>query len=95
MVAARLRPRGSTRCGSARTLKQIGRMKELLAQLGQREERLPLNERCAEALASGARANPEMSRKRAELEAAMSVVERLLRKRFLGGEAERGATRRR
>jgi Fe-S-cluster containining protein len=76
----------------AGTLKQIARMKELLAQLGQRDERLPLKERCAEALAGGARSNPEVNRNRVELEAAMSAVERLLRTRFLGGEAEKGAT---
>lgn len=79
----------------AGTLKQIGRMKELLARLGQRDERLPLNERCAEALAGGARSNPQVNRNRAELEAAMSAMEGLLRTRFLGGgDVKRAAHRR-
>ena len=74
---------------------RIGRMKELLARLGQRDERLPLNERCVEALSRGAGSDPEVTRDRAELEAAMSAVEGLLRTRFLGGGDERGAARRR
>ena len=68
----------------ADALNRIGRVKELMAQLGQRDRRLPLRERCAEALARDAGANPEVERKRAELEAAMSAVERLIRKTFLG-----------
>ena len=68
----------------AEALKQIGRVKELMAQLGQRDRRLPLRERCAETLAREAGADPEIRLKRAELEAAMSGVEQLIRKRFLG-----------
>jgi uncharacterized protein len=65
----------------AETLKRIRRVKELLAQLGQRGARLPLKERCAEALAGGAGAN----RKRAELEAEASALARVIRRTFLGG----------
>jgi hypothetical protein len=37
-------------------------------------------------------ANPEVNRKRAEFEAEMSAVERLIRMTFLGGGAKIGAT---
>jgi len=73
----------------AEALKHVGRVRELAAELGQRDGRLPLKERCAEALALAdeASANPALNRKRAELEAEMSATERLIRKRFLGGGA--------
>ena len=67
----------------ADALKRIGRVKVLLAQLGQPDGRLPLGERCAEALAMDPDADPKLNRKRAELEAAMSEVEALIRKTFL------------
>jgi Fe-S-cluster containining protein len=68
----------------AEALDRIRQVKELMLQLGQRDERLPLKERCAEALIRDVPANPEVNRKRAELEVAMSAVEKLIRKRFLG-----------
>jgi Fe-S-cluster containining protein len=67
----------------AATLKRIGRVKDLLAQLGQHDGRLPLGECCAEELTKDTHADPEVNRKRAELEAAMSAVERSIRKTFL------------
>jgi len=67
------------------TLVQIGRVKQLLAQLGEREETLPLKERCAEALAAEGPATPEVMRKRAELESAMCSVETSIHTTFLGG----------
>ena len=69
----------------AEALKQVGRVRKLASALGQRDMRLPLQERCAEALASDdeAGAGPETARQRAELEAAMAVVEELIRKTFL------------
>jgi len=67
----------------AETLKRIGRVKGLLAQLGQLDGQLPLGENCAEALANDTDPDPEVNRKRAELEGAMSAVERLIRKTFL------------
>ena len=69
------------------TLKRIGRVKELVVQLGTGDERLPLTEHCAEALALSepAPAGPAVKRKRAELQAAMTSVERLIRAAFLGG----------
>ena len=70
----------------AETLNQIQRAEELIVQLGTGDEGLTLKERCAEAVAlSEAVANPTMKRKRAELQAAMTSVERLLQATFLGG----------
>jgi Fe-S-cluster containining protein len=62
---------------------RIGRVKDLLAQLGQPDVRLSLKERCAEALSGEPSAIPGVNRKRTELETAMSAVERLIRKTFL------------
>jgi hypothetical protein len=67
----------------AKALKRIGRVRELMAHLGQRDGRLPLGESCAEALARDPDPVPQVNRKRAGLEAAMSAVEELLRKTFL------------
>jgi Fe-S-cluster containining protein len=78
----------------ADALKRIARVRTLLAELGERDDRLPLNERCAEALAEESGATEERNRKRAELEAAMSAVERLIRKTFLGGEGRGSLDRR-
>ena len=62
-------------------------VKELLVQLAQDNKRLPLKERCMEALAlsEGVNAEPRMDRKRAELETAMTLVERLIQETFLDG----------
>ena len=70
----------------AEALKRIERVKELAAQLGTGDELLPLKEHCAEALAhSEMAANPAMKQKRAELQAAMASVERLIQTTFLRG----------
>jgi Fe-S-cluster containining protein len=76
----------------AEALRRIRRVKDLLAQLGQRDARMPLKERCAEVLAWEAGETHEVNRKRAELEAAISAVERLIRKTFLrvGGKLPGG-----
>jgi uncharacterized protein len=66
-------------------LERIARVRALMAQLGIRRGRLPLRERCAEALSRNAKRDPEVSRKRVELEAEMSALEALIRKVFLGG----------
>ncbi len=71
---------------------EIERVRELLLQLGQRDVRLPLKERCAEALAGEADATPEVNRKREELEAAMSAVEKTIWQTFLGSGEHRGDT---
>ncbi len=68
----------------ADALRRIRRVKKLVVQLGIGDERLPLKECCVEALAlSEAAANPAMKRKRAELQAAMASVERLIKATFL------------
>jgi len=74
----------------AEALKRIERVKELADQLGTGDELLPLKERCAEALAhSEMAANPAMKQKRAELQAALASVERLIQTTFLGGRRSR------
>lgn len=71
----------------AEALKQIARVKELIVDLGQSDERLSLKERCLEALeiSEMLATDPEVNRKRAELETAMASVEGLVQKTFLGG----------
>lgn len=71
----------------AEALQRIERVKELIVQLGPGDERLPLKERCVEALALSEEvaADPETNRKRAELQSAMTSVENLIQKTFLGG----------
>jgi Fe-S-cluster containining protein len=68
----------------AGTLQRIGRVQELIRELGPREGTLPLAESCAEALASDADASPRAKRKRAELAAAMAEVTQRIRVTFLG-----------
>ena len=71
----------------AQALKRIERVKELVVQLGTGDERLPLKEQCLEALAlsEAVAADPAVKRKRAELQAAMTSVKRLVQATFLGG----------
>jgi Fe-S-cluster containining protein len=78
---------GRAKANIAEARRRIERVQELIGQLGPGTERLPLKERCGEALAcSGEFAgDPEVSRKRAELDAAMTSVESLLQETFLGG----------
>ena len=77
----------------AEAFERIGRARALLRQLGQHDEHLPLQERCTEALgfADEPTANPSQDRKRAELEATMNAVEKLIQRRFLSGGARRKA----
>ena len=71
----------------AEALRRIKRTKELAVRLGTGDERLPLKEHCVEALAlsEAAAADPPVKRKRAELQFAMTSVERLTQATFLGG----------
>ena len=71
----------------AQALKRIEGVKELVVQLGTGDERLPLKEHCAEALAlsEAAAASPAVKRTRAELRSAMTSVKRLVQAMFLGG----------
>ena len=71
----------------AEVLRRIERVNDLIGQLGVSNDRLPLKERCAEALVGSGegRADSGRNRKRDELEAAMAGVERLLQESFLSG----------
>jgi len=64
-------------------LERIRRVRALLAELGQRDEHLPLAERCADALAGDGAATPAARRKQAQLELATSGLSKLLRRTFL------------
>ena len=70
----------------AEALKRIERVEELLVHWTQGSERLPLKERCMEALALSEEFDDdqETHRKRTELEIAMASVENLIQKTFLG-----------
>ena len=71
----------------AEALQLIERLNELIGQVGSGNEQQPLKERCMEALLhfEEAGTDPELSRKRTELQAAMTTVERLIQETFLGG----------
>lgn len=71
----------------AEAFERIDKVRELTKQLGHGDEHLPLKERCTDALgfADEPTANPSQDRKRAELEATMNAVEKLIQRRFLGG----------
>ena len=75
--------RAGERIAEAR--KRIGRVRALLARGGRCDGRLPLGESCAGALARDASPVPQVNRRRAGLEAAMSAVEESLRGTFLDG----------
>ena len=63
---------------------QVQRVKALLAREEPRPVRLPLEERCAEAIAAAIADSPAASRRRHQLEAAMAVLARTIRTTFLG-----------
>ena len=71
----------------AEALQRIKCVKELVVQLAPGNEHLPLKERCMEALlfSEEADAGPDMNRKRVELQTAMTSVESLIERTFLGG----------
>ncbi len=77
----------------AEAFRRIGRVRELMVDLGRRGGRLPLKESCAETLAQEPSTRPEVNRKRAELESAMAAVEQLIRNTFLGDPATPPARR--
>jgi Fe-S-cluster containining protein len=71
----------------ANALKEVGRVKVLIAQLGQRDECLPLKERFSDALElfSNITDDPQTNRKRADAKLAIARVENLLQQTFLNG----------
>jgi uncharacterized protein len=71
----------------AEVLQRIKHLEGLIGQLEADNGHLPLKERCVEALAFAVEgpAIPAMNKQRAALRAAMTSVERLIQKTFLGG----------
>ncbi len=63
----------------------VRRVRSLLRRLGERSEDLPLAERCADAMAAPARANPAEHAMRAELRAGMAALKTSIRRTFLRG----------
>jgi Fe-S-cluster containining protein len=64
---------------------QIRQVRALLERLGNRDEDLPIKERCAETLAAEGGASPETIKGRADLEAAMATLESTIWHTFFGG----------
>ena len=62
---------------------QIGRVRAMLGRLGNRDEDLPIKERCAETLAGDGGTSSEIM-DRAELETAMTTLENTIWNTFLG-----------
>ena len=73
----------------ADTREQIRHVRTLLTRLGNRDEDLPIRERCAETLAAEGGTTPEAAKDRAELEAAMSTLEKTIWSTFLGSGVPR------
>ena len=71
--------------------RRIAHIRGLVAALGGRSARLPLKERCLEALARSEELHddPKSRRTREELEAAMTSLDRLIRRAFLGAPSDR------
>ena len=68
---------------------QIRQVRALLDRLGNRDEDLPIKERCAEILAAEDGTNSETIKDRADLEAAMAALERTIWNTFLGSGKRR------
>ena len=68
---------------------RVARVEALLGALGRRDARLPLRERCAEALAVDPGADVARRALHVALGAALDDVEEALRRSFLDGEGER------
>jgi len=63
-------------------------VRDLLRQLGNRDEELPIKERCAETLSTKAGTSSER-KARADLEAAMTTLENTIWNTFLGSGQRR------
>ena len=68
---------------------QIRQVRAMLGRLGNRDEGLPIKERCAETLAAEGCTTPEGIRDRADLEAAMATLEKTIWNTFLGSGQRR------
>ena len=71
----------------AEALKRIEHVEQLLVHWPQGNDRLPLKERCLDAMALSEEFNHDhdINRKRSDLETALTSLESFLRKTFLGG----------
>ena len=70
---------------------QIGQVRAMLSRLGNRDEDLPIKERCAETLAAKGGTTAEAIKDRANLEAAMATLETTIWNTFLGSGKPREA----
>jgi hypothetical protein len=68
---------------------QIRQVRAMLDRLGNRDESLPIKERCAETLAAEGATTPETLKERAELETAMATLEKTIWNTFLGSGQRR------
>jgi len=68
---------------------QIRQVRAMLDRLGNRDEGLPIKERCAEILAAEDSPTSETIKERAELEAAMATLENTIWNTFLGSGQRR------
>ena len=68
---------------------QIRHVRVMLDRLGNRDEKLPIKERCAETLAGQGGTRPGTIRDRAELEHAMAALESTIWNTFLGSGQRR------
>lgn len=73
----------------ADTREQIRQVRAMLGRLGNRDEGLPIKERCAETLAEEGAASTETIQDRADLEAAMARLENTIWNTFLGSGQRR------
>jgi Fe-S-cluster containining protein len=73
----------------ANVREQIRHVRALLGRLGNRDEDLPIKERCAETLAAECGSTSETINVRADLEAAMATLERTIWNTFLGSGQRR------
>jgi Fe-S-cluster containining protein len=68
---------------------QISQVRAMLGRLGNRDEALPIKERCAETLAAEGGTTSETIKNRADLEAAMTALENPIWNTFLGSGKRR------
>jgi hypothetical protein len=68
---------------------QIQHVRVLLTRLGNRDENLPIRERCAETLAADSDAAPQDAEARRELETSMTRLENTIWNAFLGSGKRR------
>jgi len=71
---------------------QIRQVRAMLGRLGNRDEDLPIKERCEETLAAEGGATSEAIKDRADLEAAMATLENTIWNTFLGSGKRRDSS---